>query len=481
MPGMAVGEPVAAASLPPAGELLLQGGDGRIALDPKTGLNRYGCGPLPRPDLLAFGSSTASTVSERGFAAASRLHGQLQEALSHLSVEAVYARETDRVRAELLELCGIAHLPGLTVAIAASGTDLHGLAARWACRADPASSRIVMMDPDETGCGVPAALAPSDAEGVGLTPAVVRLRNHDGSPRPQSEVDDEVESLVADHLRHGRRVLLVSLDVSKGGLLSPSLACVEDLRQRFADRLEVLVDACQFRIATASLCAYLQRGFMVAMTGSKFLAGPSFSAALLIPGEAYRALDWRPDPVPQANFGLLLRWEAALAEFRAFKTLPEAAVGQFLKTFAEAVQDRLADDPFFMALPAPSLERKIMVPTPSWDSLPSIFPFLLRPGPAKPPLDRQAVAWIYRGLLLEKGEGAGQLACQLGQPLACGSRSGRPVGALRLCASARTVVEGAADAGRRTAQVIGQAMAALDKARWLAARLGHGLDIHTNS
>ncbi|MGI4955891.1 MAG: hypothetical protein ACRYGM_29130, partial [Janthinobacterium lividum] len=53
-----------------AESLLVQGGDERLALDPATGLNRYGCAPHPRPGVTEFASCTSSSVSPAGLAAA---------------------------------------------------------------------------------------------------------------------------------------------------------------------------------------------------------------------------------------------------------------------------------------------------------------------------------------------------------------------------------------------------------------------------
>jgi hypothetical protein len=53
-------------------ELLTQGGDARIALDPATARNRYGCAAAPEPGLADFGSSTASGVSASGVASPMR-------------------------------------------------------------------------------------------------------------------------------------------------------------------------------------------------------------------------------------------------------------------------------------------------------------------------------------------------------------------------------------------------------------------------
>ena len=50
--------------------LLASGGDERIWPDPLTGRSRYGTTIAPAPDETWFSSSTASTISERGYRAA---------------------------------------------------------------------------------------------------------------------------------------------------------------------------------------------------------------------------------------------------------------------------------------------------------------------------------------------------------------------------------------------------------------------------
>src|SRR5262245_59448525 len=65
-------------SLPATEQLLLEGGDLRLALDGR-GLNKYGCQAYPDPEMAAFGSSTASIISETAFIAADRLRRRLIE------------------------------------------------------------------------------------------------------------------------------------------------------------------------------------------------------------------------------------------------------------------------------------------------------------------------------------------------------------------------------------------------------------------
>lgn len=502
--------------LPPTEQLLVDGGDARIALDP-AGLNKYGYPPFPDPGLVALGSSTASDISAAGFAAADRFRDRLLQAVGTESDAAIYARELSRIRQELVRLCGLSDLPGLEVIFAASGTDLHLVAAQIGSGAEPRLA--IMVDAAETGSGVPAALAGchfssraalgdavSEGESIvgggsassgSIEVVTVPVRHADGTPRQVAEVDAEFESRVTKAAAAGQRVLLMLADVSKTGMIAPSPACVLALHRRLPESVDVFVDACQFRIAPSTLRAYLEHGFMVALTGSKFVTGPPFSGALFIPPEVASRLRVRPLPRtltaystkadwPEnwnsaelldkaTNFGLLLRWEAALAELRAFRSVPEAEVANFLQEFAHAIRNRLKGDHVFEPLPVPELDRYPLAAATGWDHIQTIFPFLLFHPETRRPLSREETMRIYRLLQLDLTKHHGldpasaiaALRCQLGQPVACGTRDGVPVSALRICASARLVVEATAQSGKGAAAVIDDALAALNKTAWL--------------
>ncbi|OWW21294.1 hypothetical protein AYR66_19260 [Noviherbaspirillum denitrificans] len=258
-----------------------------------------------------------------------------------------------------------------------------------------------------------------------------------------------------------------------------------------------MIDACQFRIASSTLRDYLAHGFIVALTGSKFLTGPTFSGALMIPQSV--AQRFRRHPLPRAlsdyasradwpsdwdaaavldcvpNYGLLLRWEAALQELKAFREVPEERITQFLHAFAHAVTTRLQNDPLFAPLPVPPLDRGAIGTSNAWDRIPTIFPFLLfQPAPgttSRRPMNREQTLRIYRLLQADMSSQAGgsetglaALRCQLGQPVTCGERDGIAISALRICASSRLIVEAAQGDGEA---VIQRALSVLDKAAWL--------------
>ena len=503
--------------LPSTAEVLASGGDARIALDPRTAANKYGCLSQPDPAIAAFGSSTASTISEPAYAAADWLRHRLAALADTEPRQVTYAREMRRIRTELSHLCGVSGFPGLDIVFAASGTDLHLLIAQLTGGTNPGRSLAVMVEASETGTGVPAALAgchfsnraplgDTIAEGAPVRDgtievAAVPCRAADGTPRSAAALDGEVASLVTAAAMSGRKVLLTLVDVSKTGAIVPSIGCALGLQRRFPQMVDVLVDACQFRLAPATLHAYLEQGFMVALTGSKFLSGPAFSGAVMVPGPVARRLRGQPLPPalraysaradwPQgwaaprglpdiANYGLLLRWEAALYELRAFHAVPDHEVTEILMEFAQAVQSRLATNPIFDPLPVPMLDRRSLTGKTSWDQIPTIFPFLLRRptlGGGFDPLSRAETEHVFKlldsdasGYLGLPAAGArsrvAALRCQVGQPVACGERDGVQVSALRLCVSARLVVE-AAHAGSEI--VISRAMAALDKVALLA-------------
>jgi hypothetical protein len=507
-------------ALPSTAQLLTEGGDARIELDAITGLNKYGCAPLPDPGMIALGSSTASIISPRSFAAADTLRQRLQGATSD-SDYATYAKELNRTRRELLSLCAISEGAGVDVVFAASGTDIHLIAAQAFSSGEKLQPLVIMVEANETGSGVAAALAgrhfssqsalgESVVSGTNIKHAAaievvsVALRDANGMARTDEAVDADFVALTSHAADAGRRVLLILIDGSKTGTIAPTTDCVLKLQQRYAGRIDVMVDACQFRIAPATVNAYLQRDFMVALTGSKFATGPTFCGALLIPPLCARRM--RRHPIPpalrayssradwpldwesavalkqNANFGMLLRWEAALAEFRAFSALSNQQIAGFLSAFGDAVQDKLRSSATFDAMPLPSLERSFMNQDGGWDHIPSIHPFLLfYPNPAKgrSALDREQTLRVYQLLQADLstrnmfgGDKASShlaaLRCQLGQPVACGHRDGVPVSALRVCASMRMIVQACTDGGREAGLLIEQATSSLEKTELLA-------------
>ena len=498
--------------------LLASGGDNRIHLDEATGLNRYGCQAFPDEGARAFGSSTASVISVTGYTGAERLAERLSAAtLGGADPAALYAGELDRVRAELSRLLGLD--PAVRTLIGQSGTDLHRVLAVLAGLGERSAPLVISSEAAESGSGVGEALGGLTSAGGALRAHLAALRapaapmpcqilpapsrGPDGAPRASEAVDQDVTAVASAAASLGRRVVLVLMDVSKTGLISPSVDCALDLKRRYPDRVEVLVDACQMRLSPTAIRAYLDADFMVAVTGSKFMTGPTFSAALLMPQGAGERLsahrlpsslaahtaraEWPQawpgaDSLPaHANFGLLLRWQAALEEMAPFLALRPDQVEAFFQAFAMAAQARMDHDGAFQPLAQRPLDRSAVGAAAGWDTVQTIHPFMLM-GPSGP-LGAEDTLGLYRLMSMDLGgwaravgeaparQAAAQARVQLGQPVGCGQRDGRAVSALRLCASARLAVDALGPGGRGPQAVIDDALIALDKTAWLCRRM----------
>jgi hypothetical protein len=138
----------------------------------------------------------------------------------------------------------------------------------------------------------------------------------------------------------------------------------------------------------------------------------------------------------------------------------------------------IARSPAFELLPLPALDRGAIAAAKSWDQLPTIFSFLLtRPSSSRKPtwLNQNETKRVHELMREDLRSVPGVPSntvlsprCQIGQPVACGTREGIPVSALRLCASSRLVVDAVSSEGRGAKVVIAEALAVLDKAAFLA-------------
>ena len=364
--------------------LLASGGDERIWPDPLTGRSRYATTLPPAPDETWFSSSTASTISERGYhTALAALHALLgRDVRTSLQVQDWLCG----VRSELL---GLYARRGAEAVLAASGTDAELIALAIAERLMARPVTNIVVAPNETGSGVPKAaggrhfLATSCLGGpvpVGqrlggwqaadIEVECVDIRTPEGEPRNAAAVDLDVAIHAERALARGRGVLLHVLDTSKTGLAGPSRRTAARIAALAPERVTVLVDACQLRCPAHRLRADIDHGFMVLITGSKFAGGPPLSGALLLPeaiatrlrsaplppeglADYSARLDWSErlqttfarDMTTTANLGVGLRWTAALAELRQLVTVDRRLQEKFLDKFEREVRLRAGMTP----------------------------------------------------------------------------------------------------------------------------------------
>ncbi len=512
----------------PSEDLLLSGGGSRLRLDASSGRSPYGCSALPEPESLEFASSTATTISAPAYRAVEAIRQELiQAGLAHRLPHALEQTIAD-IRRGVLAAAGVEDLPGVEVVLSPSGTDAEYAALHLAHRRRAERLVNIVIAPEETGRGLrdaarglhfgaetpTGAAVGQGAPLAGLEPAsialeTIEIRAPDGTPRRPSAVDAEVKARALRAVARGARCLVHLLEVSKSGLGAPTLEAIRELTARHGERIDVVVDACQMRQGPASLRSYLEAGWMVLVTGSKFAMGPAFAGALLVParlaeqvpgfdplpagyGQYFARPEW-PDAwqpliaaLPaQPNLGLLLRWRAALFEIQAYRAVPEALRVQIVERLGDAIRQAIDA--------APRLEPAAAPPPNGADPPATIFSFkILQPdatGQARP-MDVDAAREVWRWLQEDLSdrlpvgvpEAERRLAariCRVGQPIRLGSFAGVAIGALRLCIGARQVVEAAFDpalgktAEQRLKRQIGQARMVLEKIELIARHFDH--------
>jgi hypothetical protein len=252
------------------------------------------------------------------------------------------------------------------------------------------------------------------------------------------------------------------MDSSKFGWRAPSDACLEAIMTRWPDDVQVVVDACQMRLGRPRLRKYLERGYMVLITGSKFFTGPPFSGALLVPGDfapplnATNAIppglleyisrrDWprnwpllrRRFPI-RTNFGQWLRWEAACEEIGAYYRVPESFRKIALSRFGRAIDGLIEASASLELLP---WQERLLDSSDEELAQRTIFSFTIRIGGRL--LSLSECRALYRALAGHAVSGDLKpvaQACLIGQPVALG-RDSSPPAALRISAGARLVSE----------------------------------------
>jgi hypothetical protein len=504
----------------PLDRLLSGGGDPRLTVNPASGLNEYGCQPFPCPDTLSFSSSTASSISQRAYDRARQAREALMQSAIAVGIEAAFDARIEAMRDELRACLGLSRTKA-DVVFSPSGTDSQ-LQALFLVRALLGRAlTTVVVAADQTGsgtvntargCHFSAATASGSRVGkgepiAGLAPSLdsvaLRLFDEAGQARPHSASDSLVFGAVERSIANGSNVLLQVMDSSKFGWRAPSDQCLDEISARWPGQVQIVVDACQMRLGRARLRKYLDRGYMVLITGSKFFTGPPFSGALLVPSaladdidaadiasgllEYNSRSDWPKNwpnlrsrfPI-RTNFGQWLRWEAALEEIAAYYQVPDEFRRMALTTFGKGVERIIAASPSLRLLPPQQRPGEAGADDEELAHR-TIFPFVIRQDNRVRSLEDCRA--LYRALA--RGETSGASAedreiaakpCLIGQPVMLGCDERHPAAALRISAGARLISEAWSfdqDAARANLQrALDHVGIAVAKLEILLARMG---------
>ncbi|MEP3051642.1 MAG: hypothetical protein ABJP48_01505 [Erythrobacter sp.] len=363
--------------------LLSSGGDARISLNPKNGLNKYFSAPYPR-DLIAYSSSTVNDVSASAFA--------------HLRVRLIEIAQ--RSYADLLEglrrrLSAAYALPDATeIVFAASGTDLEYVALACVLGKGRGGIHNVLLGADEigSGCihsahgrffaretalGLPVEQA-AEVQGCGSISLVdVPVRCSKGLACESQEIFEAFAAEILIAKEAGKHCLIHLVHGSKTGLVLPELSDLEALQNQFPGDVTFVVDACQARITSEAIGEYLKRGCIVLLTGSKFMGGPPFNGFALIPKNLAEGVTPLPSGFAQIfnraefpaswpgcellpdneNRSLAMRLEAAIFELERFQSIPIDRVETMIAGFEEALHAQIIE-PLGIERVAPNFASK---------------------------------------------------------------------------------------------------------------------------
>src|SRR5260370_6703107 len=106
----------------PLDRLLSGGGDARLAINPASGANGYGCQPFPCPETLSFASSTATSISERAYDRANDARQSLMQSAIAVGIDAAFDARIEAMRDELKACLGLSETK-VEVVFSPSGTD----------------------------------------------------------------------------------------------------------------------------------------------------------------------------------------------------------------------------------------------------------------------------------------------------------------------------------------------------------------------
>lgn len=367
------------------------------------------------------------------------------------------------------------------IVFAPSGTDLEYVPLACAMGRRDGGLHNILLGADEVGRGcVHSAKGHFFAERTALghvtvpggaiegfpevSLADIPVRKADGDALSSEEIADlaAAEIIVAKagdchpvlHIVHG----------SKTGLILPELEHLDRLLAKCSEPPTLVVDACQARITTEAVHAYLAREAIVLVTGSKFMGGPTFSGFALVPRGLMQSApalprglalvshrsewprDWPGAQVlPEGtNEGLRLRLAASIFELERFQALSLAQISAVVDAFQRAVRATLVE-PCGFAVVAP-------------------FPKASCHAARENPIEMQTLVTLDIGSVA--GSSTFDASVELHRRLAlCGIRLGQPVkcvrhpqggwgGTLRIGLSMPQVVRWAAlDEQTRAAQI----------------------------
>ncbi|WP_372794329.1 hypothetical protein [Lutibacter sp.] len=378
-------KPILESLAKPTEYLLMSGGDLRLNIDEFELLNKYGCRPFPRPDAFTFASSTATSVSNFAFDKTDKvrnilIQNSLKNGFKKTTIEfSELLKNNLRKALKIDEECQII--------FSSSGTDSAlQIAAITQIISDKEITHVLVAS-EETGSGVPAALKGMHFENnTALNYPVIKgdkiegfrdinlieisLRDENGDLKSSLQLDKEVFTAISKTNELGRHIVLHAMDQSKLGYQSPSKEMIQSLNKLKNLSMQIIVDGAQLRLDPRDIQNYLNKGFIVSITGSKYFTGPPYSGALIVPKNVSKSIDSVKNTLPKGltnyynhsdwpiswfcskdlsdgfNYGSYMRWNAAIVEMDRYYKTPILYRNLGIEMFCNFVEDSIKEASF---------------------------------------------------------------------------------------------------------------------------------------
>ncbi|MGB5364429.1 MAG: hypothetical protein WBN17_14110, partial [Aureibaculum sp.] len=138
--------------------------------------------------------------------------------------------------------------------------------------------------------------------------------------------------------------------------------------------IQIIVDGSQLRLDPKDIQNYLNKGYIVTITGSKYFTGPPYSGALIVPKSVSKSIDSVKKTLPEGlnnyynhsdwptswfcskdlsdgfNYGSYMRWNAAIVEMDRYYKTPILYRNLGIEMFCNFVEDSINDASFLEPL-----------------------------------------------------------------------------------------------------------------------------------
>jgi uncharacterized protein len=369
----------------PTEYLLMDGGDLRLNIDEIDLLNKYGCRPFPRPEAFTFSSSTATSVSNFAFDKTDKvrsilIRNSLKNGFKNATIEF-----SELLKNNLKKIFKLSEES--EIIFSPSGTDSSLQIAAITQIFSNKEITHVLVASDETGSGVPSALKGCHFENTTALNFPVNkgdriegfrdvdlikipFRDGNGALKSSKQLDEEVYDAIYKTNEQGRHIVLHTMDQSKLGYQSPSDELIKKLNKLPKVSIQIIVDASQLRLDPRDIQHYLNKGYSVTITGSKYFTGPPYSGALLLPKNVSKVLNSVKKSLPAGltqyynhsdwpiswfcsnalsdgyNYGSYMRWYAAMFEMDRYYKTPILYRNMGIEMFCNFVEDSINDASF---------------------------------------------------------------------------------------------------------------------------------------